>query len=408
MRKRWSIVLTVPVYGLFTHLYAYATVPGYPASPTTTGMAVLLVVTISFLCLLGETLVRNSLAYRIVLGVHLSTILIGLNAIGTNPLTSLALVSAAIVSIAFFEDYPKNLVLSLGYALSYGVVGLTVFADSGIASSVGNVIGVLLVCILISLLACHLTMLRQTLIDVQQQATRLEQAIGTLTRANQEYQDYVLRIGAESTERERRRITRDIHDVVGYTLTNNIMLMEAATDVVRSDPIKVTKLLMTARESAQEGLERIRDTLHWFRRNRDFAPYGLSAIAKLVETFQLATGITVDTDYANTPLVAGGEIDSAIYHVVQESMVNALRHGRATKIKLLLMCRAGSQILVEISDNGSTSDTHFASHTDGIGLKGMEERVRKLGGTLRYGPIADGFQVSATIPLHTEGKPNGE
>jgi len=338
--------------------------------------------------------------------VHIITLLFGQYYLSFNVLSEILIVSGVLAGFAIYDDYPVNVILSMIFLILISVVRvLSMFFsisinDGDLMMMLFESAGILVIHILISTLACRLILYREQLIETSIYGNRLEQAIGKLTRANTEYQDYLIKIEAESSEKERKRITRDIHDVVGYTLTNNIMLMEAATDMARMNPIGLTKLLNTARENAQEGLEQIRESLYSYRRETDFIPYGLNAVNKLIKTFELATGIKVETDYCNTPLTVSIDIDSVIYHVVQESIINALRHGKATSIRIQMNIHDVG-IHVYVHDNGNGIDDSSGNVHKGIGLKGMEERLTNVGGDLSFGNVIDGFLVQVSIPIQT-------
>jgi len=70
---------------------------------------------------------------------------------------------------------------------------------------------------------------RERLIDSEGEVARLDGLVERLVHSNVRYQEYAKMVEEASTENERKRIIRDIHDIVGYTLTNNITMMEAIT-----------------------------------------------------------------------------------------------------------------------------------------------------------------------------------
>lgn len=94
------------------------------------------------------------------------------------------------------------------------------------------------------------------------------------------------------------------------------------------------------------------------------------------------------------PRRGGDAADSAIYHVVQEALLNAFRHGKATEATVALW-ETGGAIAVAINDNGSGAD----GVQEGIGMRGTRERVHALGGHFRADTTAHGFAVRVEIPL---------
>ena len=88
------------------------------------------------------------------------------------------------------------------------------------------------------------------------------------------------------------------------------------------------------------------------------------------------------------------EVDQVVYRMIQEGLTNAFRHGKATLIHVRLWIFQ-VELIVRIHDNGQGSP----EIKKGIGLQGMEERLKKIHGRLEAKNVADGFVVSAWIPL---------
>ena len=124
---------------------------------------------------------------------------------------------------------------------------------------------------------------------------------------------------------------------------------------------------------------------------------GISAIQKLVNTFENATGVKVQVEFSNMPWSTGIETDYILYHMVQEGMTNALRHGKATLIRILFW-KEDSGIRISIQDNGEGS----TEIKKGIGLIGMSERIEQRGGILNAYNIDGGFELSAWVPWNQE------
>jgi signal transduction histidine kinase len=263
--------IAIACYAGVAHLYAlFALLPALSESGLVPYLVVVLAV--SGACAVAELLARNRFRYRVIVVLHVLALAAGQYLLFSRPIAEIAVAGSLLLAIGLYERYPTNAITAAGALLLLAAARIFALVPTRADLRSWTLVGVPLVEALIAALACSLTLLRERLIETQTHGNRLEQAIGKLTQANQEYQDYLIHVEAESTERERKRITRDIHDVVGYTLTNNIMLMEAAIDMARSNPIGVSKILNTARENAQEGLERIRESLYSFRRRKIFAP----------------------------------------------------------------------------------------------------------------------------------------
>ncbi len=343
-----------------------------------------------------EHLLRSRRWTRFALTGHCGVILLIQMFLPDLPVVEVLLALCLVMSITLYERFPGNEIWALSFSVLAIANRIRLVAGQGgadpglLIAHAGPGLALCVVAVALS----RMTRYREELISLQHGYSRLDQTIGQLSRLNQEYQDTLVRVESESTENERRRITRDIHDIVGYTLTNNIMLMEAATDMARINPLGVTRMLNAARENAQEGLKRVRQTLYALRERHEAAPQGPSAISKLVSTFQTATGITVATSFTNVPMQLPSMVDFTTYHIVQEGLINAFRHGNASRIEVILTV-VDDSLRVVLTDNGVGAKGVKA----GIGLQGMQERVGRLGGDVRWSAGNHGFTIAATIPL---------
>jgi signal transduction histidine kinase len=228
----------------------------------------------------------------------------------------------------------------------------------------------------------------------KRQFARLDEAVRQLTVANLSFQKLASSAEERSAEDERKRITREIHDAIGYALTNLIMMMEAAIRLSPEHAAGLRTLLGQARDEAQVGLNETRRALRVLRTVSPERVLGLAAIHHLVTLFSSATGVDVKADYCNADLSYGETMDLVIYRMVQEGMTNAFRHGHATHIRLVFWQEPGG-VRVKVWDNGAAAE----SITEGLGLSGMRERIERIGGTLRAVRVLDGFELMAWLPL---------
>ena len=228
---------------------------------------------------------------------------------------------------------------------------------------------------------------------------RLDSAVTELSHAQDGLMDDATSTRMLSTVEERNRITREIHDTIGYTLTNVSMMLEAAQDLAREEPPKLIETLRSAREQSRQGLDDIRQALHLLRDKEERRPVGLVAVQRMTQTFARATGIRVEVEYGNMPMSCGEECDGVIYHFIQEGLTNAFRHGQATAIRVALWIEK-RHYRISVRDNGTGAE----NLSEGIGLLGMRERLGKLGGTLMVRNVIDGFEIIASVPRLEESK----
>jgi signal transduction histidine kinase len=226
---------------------------------------------------------------------------------------------------------------------------------------------------------------------------RIDRTVRALSEANLDFQELATRVQRETQEQERRRITREIHDIVGYTLTNIQMMMEAATDLVRRDSGGLEDLLVKSRDQAQRGLLETRRAMRNLRAVSEVKAGGLGRVAEVARIFERATKVAVRLNFGNAPETLGARIDDVVYRMVQESLTNALRHGNATEITVSFWI-VGGTLRLSIADNGVGSK----EIVPGIGLSGMAERIAHVGGTVKAENTPFGFLVFSEIPLAWE------
>jgi signal transduction histidine kinase len=232
----------------------------------------------------------------------------------------------------------------------------------------------------------------------QREIHRLGEATHQLISANVGFQQYADVVGLRSAADERKRITREIHDTVGYTLINIMMILQEAALHSTGDEA-LCRLHAQALEQAQTGLNETRRALRLLRDTEGPPLQVHQEIRRIAGAFESATGVRVGVEYGNLPGKLGEEQRDFIFHLLQEGMANAFRHGQATRIRVTFW-QDERQLIVNLSDNGSGS----AVMEEGIGLSGMKERANKLGAEFSACNILEGFQITARIPV---GEGNG-
>ena len=238
---------------------------------------------------------------------------------------------------------------------------------------------------------------RERVVELSARLRTLDSTVGRLARANREFQAYAGTVRSESAAEERSRITRELHDTVGYALTNVIVMMDAAKARAEEAPDTLGSLLDDVRDQSERALNDTRRILHLMRSVEQFERKGIGAIFQLTRAVRDAMGVSVELHPGNLPPTLGHRIDSALFRLVQEGLTNAFRHGNASRVRITLW-QAPAEIRVNVWDNGSGLAADGAELQDGIGMSGMRERFAELGGTIRAGNVADGFRLSGTIP----------
>jgi signal transduction histidine kinase len=247
---------------------------------------------------------------------------------------------------------------------------------------------------------CHLVSLfREQNRKSERVRDTLDESTLQLAQTNMALQEHAVLAVERAAESERRRLAREVHDVLAYTLTSLIMMMEAAIDLAGQHDSQLRQHLERIRDQTKEGVLEVRRTLQAIRRFEQTPETGLKAIFRLVQLFDRATHFRIRLHLGDAPMSFGAEKDRVAYRVVQEGISNALRHGRATEIGIQFS-RQGSGVAVAIVDNG----TGFDVPSEGFGLTGIRERISQVGGTVEIrGEPGAGTRLSVWIPLDAEG-----
>ena len=244
------------------------------------------------------------------------------------------------------------------------------------------------------LTAAALRSLFARLVDMEVLVNNLRTNILKLTRANYDFQRYAADAEELTLKRERRRISREIHDSTGYTMTTLRMMLEAATDLVDHSPLMLEVQLRKALDIVNSGHRDIRLSLRELRERESDRPQGLKGLKNLIDLFREATGISVLAEWGNLPWRFPDQIEAVLYRFIQEGMSNALSHGKSTEIGIHFRVD-GSHIVAAISDNGAGADVLV----EGLGLHGMRERIQECGGTFEARNTGEGFFLQARLPL---------
>ncbi len=232
------------------------------------------------------------------------------------------------------------------------------------------------------------------------EASRLRDGSKAIIMANVRFQEQARQLEDESSDRERKRIGREIHDIVGYAATNQAMAMEAALVLLDKDERKesLRSLLENARDQSRESLAEVRAALYELREQR--APYEdfQNRMIHICRTFNKATGVEVGCEVVGQSVRIPVGLDMALYRIVQAGLTNSFIHGKARKVRVLVQSQDRT-LHLSIQDNGIGAEEIY----EGIGLAGMRERLAPFGGTLAYENAAFGFLVKATVPLDAPG-----
>ncbi len=230
----------------------------------------------------------------------------------------------------------------------------------------------------------------------------LEQA-----RRLQEQLRFLSRRVLSAQEEERKRISRELHDVIAQVLTSiNVRLA-----VLKTDAGVNTRDLAKTIARTQRLVEKSVDIMHRFAYNLRPAVLDylglIPALHSFMKNFSKATGIRVSL----TAFAGAEKLDdasrTALYRVAQEALTNVARHAQASLVEASIQ-RLSNSVRMQIKDNGKSFDVERTLHTvksRRMGLLGMRERVEMVGGkfTVESAP-GHGTTIQAQIPFHRDAR----
>ena len=202
-------------------------------------------------------------------------------------------------------------------------------------------------------------------------------------------------LAEQAKTQERNRIARELHDVIGHTLTVSLLHVQSARLAVEHDPSDAARALAEAERLGRECLTEVRATVGMLRQDSTpgiAAPLpGACDVPALVEQFRSAGAdvtLTVEGDTGRLPATTG----LALYRILQEALTNAVKHapGSSTAVRLTVDADAVRLAVDSAAEPGTGT---------GVGVVSMRERAESLSGNCHAGPGGRGWLVEATLPL---------
>jgi two-component system sensor histidine kinase DesK len=185
---------------------------------------------------------------------------------------------------------------------------------------------------------------------------------------------------------ERLRISRDVHDILGHSLSVIALKAQVARRLMRSDPDAAAAAVGDVESVARESLAAVRAMVTGYRQ-RSLAEE-LQGARDVLDAAGIAFAVTRDT------VVPPAPVDSLLAWTVREGVTNVLRHSRANHCEISLEASNGG-FTVAIVDDGVGG----VANAGGSGLHGLRERVGAAGGRLEAGPgERGGFRLQAYVP----------
>ncbi len=223
-------------------------------------------------------------------------------------------------------------------------------------------------------------LLNDLLVGIAAVAARL------LVEANQQLSQAREQIARLAVGEERLRFARDLHDLLGHSLSVIALKSELAGRVIKTTPGLAAHEIEDIEKVARDALREVREAVTGYRQ-----PTLAAELAGAKEALT-AAGIDYHVDQDHVPLPPA--VEAVLAWTVREGVTNVMRHSQATRCSVRILNKDG-QATVEVIDDGRGGTPQAGS-----GLRGLGERVRECGGTLTAEPLPhEGFRLRVTLPL---------
>ncbi|CAM5685034.1 Two-component sensor histidine kinase OS=Streptomyces aurantiogriseus OX=66870 GN=GCM10010251_18820 PE=4 SV=1 [Streptomyces aurantiogriseus] len=190
---------------------------------------------------------------------------------------------------------------------------------------------------------------------------------------------------------ERLRLARDLHDLLGHSLSLITLKSELAGRMLPDHPDKAARQVADIEQVSRQALVDVREAVTGYRRPRLTAE--LAGARAALTAAGITAGIPAEPDLAGVP----EDSESALAWALREAITNVVRHSGARRCTVELLRRQtldGPVLELAVEDNGSGA----SGQGPGNGLTGLTERLQKAGGTLDAGGIRHGFRLVARVP----------
>jgi two-component system, NarL family, sensor histidine kinase DesK len=218
-------------------------------------------------------------------------------------------------------------------------------------------------------------------------------AMGEIMSSNRELHEARAELARLAVADERARFARDLHDLLGHSLSVIALKAQLARKRLPDDPVTAAADVADIEAVTREALREVREAVSGYRRPQ------LDAELDGARTALDAAGI--ETTIERPPVDLPAEVEAALAWTVREAATNVIRHSGARHSTIRLVPALG-QATVEVIDDGPGTNGEPGG---GSGLLGLGERIRQAGGRLEAGPREDGpgFRVRAIVPLGSLG-----
>jgi len=193
---------------------------------------------------------------------------------------------------------------------------------------------------------------------------------------------------------ERNRISRDLHDSVGHTLSTIVIQLAAIEKITKESNPKASNMLSQLHHFTKEGLTNVREVIHEIKPSNYNRIAFVEQLDHLIKEFEANSQVQVYFNTNDTQWALNDDQESLIYRSVQEFLGNTTKHSTASEIRIQYHFTKSSVILT-MQDNGEGTDEIEPQ----MGLTGMQERAKLLDGKVSIQSASgSGFKVRIVLP----------
>ena len=208
------------------------------------------------------------------------------------------------------------------------------------------------------------------------------------------------RLEAAASAAERQRIARDVHDVVGHSLSVMLLNVSGARRVLTRDPVAAAEALDRAEQAGRGSLQSVRAIVGLLRTPDEAGAQpqpGAADIVGLVNTAATA-GLPVRAEVTGDLDAVDPYAGLAAYRLVQEALANVEHHAPGSDV-VVRVVNDDDRLAVSVCNGPARQAAPPPTGRGGSGLDGMRQRVGAVGGTVSAGPHGGGWMVEGSIPL---------
>ncbi len=246
------------------------------------------------------------------------------------------------------------------------------------------------------ILLSYISRLFSTKVEAQQLYDKLRVSDEKLIEANKELEGYVESIEELTLLKERNRISREIHDSVGHTLSTAMIQLSAMEAIAEKENSSMKDMIGNLRAFISESFQDVKRAVRELKPDEYDNYQGILRLQDVCKNFERMSGVELKVIISKGDWNLSTKQINHLYRMIQEILSNSLKHGKATIVKVI-MNFTEDEFVISFSDNGVGTDKIVES---GLGLKSIRERVAEI--VHMKSSKDNGFFVKVIVPREVE------